>query len=90
MFVEGGGRPFIGRRPLVKRGHSSREAVRRERPFIEAGEMVCQEEAIRQERPFIEGGGDRSSGGGHSLRGRSLREGETVRREEAIHREAVR
>jgi len=67
-------------------------------PFIEAGEMVCREEAIRQERPFIEGGGDHSSGGGHSLRegetvhweeaslrGHSLREGETIHQEEAIH-----
>ena len=27
LFVEGGGRPFIGRRPLVKRGRSLREAI---------------------------------------------------------------
>jgi len=80
LFIEGGGRPFVGRRPLVKRGRSSREVVHQERPFIEAGEMVCQEEAICQERPFVEGGGDHSLGGGHSLR-----EGETVRQEEAIH-----
>jgi len=72
LFVEGGGRPFIGRRPLVKRGRSSREAVRRERLFVERGHSLRQGRWFVGRKPFIK-------------RGRSLREGETVHQEEAIH-----